>query len=114
MNSAAINIWARVFFSMKVLSRYMHKSGIEPLYRKETHGHGEQTCGCQRGRGGSGMDWDSGVSRFTLLHLEWISNKILLYSPGNYYLVTCGNMMGDNVRKRIYIIDWVALLYSRN
>ena len=34
----------------------------EPIYRKETHGHGEQTCDCQ-GRGGeSGMDWEFGVN----------------------------------------------------
>ena len=39
------------------------------------------------GRGG-GMDWKSGVNRCKLLHLEWISNEILLYSTGNYYLVT--------------------------
>ena len=26
----------------------------EPFHRKETDGHGEQTCGCQRGRGGTG------------------------------------------------------------
>ena len=28
----------------------------EPFHRKETHGLGEQTCGCQGGGGGSGMD----------------------------------------------------------
>ena len=33
---------------------------------------------------GSGMDWELGVSRRKLLHLEWISNEILLYSTGNY------------------------------
>ena len=45
---------------------------------------GEQTCGCQRGSEGSGMDWESGVNGCKLLHLEWISNDILLYSIGNY------------------------------
>ena len=30
-----------------------------PTEKKQTHGHGEQTCGCQ-GRGGSGMDWKFG------------------------------------------------------
>jgi len=34
------------------------------------------------------MDWESGVNKCKLLHLEWISNEILLYSTGNY-LVTC-------------------------
>ena len=30
------------------------------------------------------MDGKFGVSRFKLLHLEWISNGSLLYSTGNY------------------------------
>ena len=51
---------------------------------KQTHRHNEQTCGCQGGMGGSGMDWEFGVSRCKLLHLEWMSNEVLLYSPGNY------------------------------
>ena len=50
--------------------------------KKQTHGHGEQTCGCQRGWGGSEMDWEFGVSRSK--HLEWIHNEILLYSTGIY------------------------------
>ena len=33
--------------------------------------------------GGNEMDWESGINRCKLLHLEWISNKILLYSTGN-------------------------------
>ena len=36
----------------------------------------------QGGRG-SGKDWESGVNRYKLSHLKWISNKILLYSTGN-------------------------------
>ena len=51
--------------------------------KKQTHGHREQTCGCQGGGGGSGMYWEFGVSRCKLLNLEWISNEILLYSTGN-------------------------------
>ena len=55
-------------------------------HRKETHGLGEQNCGCQGGGGerGSGMEWELGVNRCKLLHLECISNEILLYSTGNY------------------------------
>ena len=55
-----------------------------PTENKQSHGHGEQTCGCHRGGGRSGMDWESGVSRCKLLHWEWISKEILLYSTGNY------------------------------
>ena len=32
---------------------------------------------------GSGVDWEFGVGRCKLLHLEWISNELLLYSTGN-------------------------------
>ena len=53
------------------------------LSTEKKHGLEEQTCGCQGGMSGSGMDWESGVKRYKLLHLEWISNKILLYNTGN-------------------------------
>ena len=55
------------------------------IEKKQTHGLGKQTCGCQQGGegGGSGMDWEFEVSRCKLLHLEWISNEIWLYSTGN-------------------------------
>ena len=52
--------------------------------QNQTHGHRGQTCGCQGGGGRSRRDWEVGVSRCKLLHLEWISNEILLYSTGNY------------------------------
>ena len=50
--------------------------------QKQTHIHGEQTCGCQGG--GSGMDREFGLGRCKLLHLKWISNEVLLYKLGNY------------------------------
>ena len=31
-----------------------------------------------------GMEWEAGVSRCKLLYIEWINNKVLLYSTGNY------------------------------
>ena len=34
--------------------------------------------------GGKGMDWEFGVGRYKLLHLEWINNKVLRCSAGNY------------------------------
>ena len=53
----------------------------EPFHRKETHGLGEQTCGCQEG--GCGMDWEFWFSRCKLWQVEWISNEVKLYSTGN-------------------------------
>ena len=32
----------------------------------------------------SRMDWEFGVSRFILLHLEWMSSEVLLYITENY------------------------------
>ena len=37
-----------------------------------------------KGEEGSGMDWEFGVSRCKPLHLEWMSNRVLLDSTGNY------------------------------
>ena len=34
-------------------------------------------------RGKGGIEWESGVDRYTLLYLEWITNKDQLYSTGN-------------------------------
>ena len=33
-----------------------------PTGQKQTHRLREQTCGCQGGGGGSGVDWEFGVS----------------------------------------------------
>ena len=30
------------------------------------------------------MEWEAGISRCKLLYTEWINNKVLLYSTGNY------------------------------
>ena len=39
--------------------------------QKQTHRHGEQTCGCPLGRKErSGLDEEFGVGRCKLLHLE--------------------------------------------
>ena len=46
--------------------------------KQQTQIHREQNFGCHGGGGGSGMDWEFGVSRCKLFHLEWISNEILI------------------------------------
>ena len=43
----------------------------ETFHRKEIHGHREQTCGCQEGGRGSGMDWEFGINRCKLLPLNY-------------------------------------------
>ena len=53
------------------------------IEQKQTYRHG-QTCGCQGGEEGSGMDWEFVVNRCKLLHLKWTSNEVLPHSTGNY------------------------------
>ena len=36
------------------------------IYRKENHGQGEETCGCQGEVGGSGMDRELGLIDVTI------------------------------------------------
>ena len=56
----------------------------EPSYKTETDSDIENRLVVAMGeRGGSRMDWDFGVSRCELLHLEWINIEVLLYSTGN-------------------------------
>ena len=53
--------------------------------QKPTHRHREQTGGCQWGEVGGVMDWEVGLCRWKILHLQWMQqqgmdNKVLLYS----------------------------------
>ena len=47
------------------------------------------------------MDWEFGVGRCKLLHLEQIKNKIL--STGNYIEYSVINHNGKEYKKRMYI-----------
>ena len=42
-----------------------------------------------------GMDWEFGISK--LLCIEWINNKVLLYSTGNYIEYSMINHNGKDV-----------------
>ena len=54
--------------------------------------------------GGSGMDEEFGVSRCKPLHLEWISNGVLLYSTGNYIQFPGIDHVENNIKKEdVYI-----------
>ena len=58
------------------------------------------------------MDWESGVRRCQLLHLEWVSNESLLCSTGNSILSLVMEHDGGSCEKKnihIYVCmyDWV-------
>ena len=55
----------------------------------------------EREREGRGMEWAFGVGRCKLLHLEWINNKVLLYSTGNYVQYPVMNHSGKEYKKMI-------------
>ena len=55
------------------------------MKQKQTHRYREQNCAFQGGGGGGGMDWEFGIDRCKLLCVEWMNNKVLLYSTGNYF-----------------------------
>ena len=71
--------------------------------QKQTYGHREQTCGCQGEGVGAGMEWEVGVSRCKLLFIEWINNKVLLYSTGNCTQYPVINPNGKEYEKECYL-----------
>ena len=64
------------------------------MKQQQTHGHSEQTCGCQEG----GVEWEVGVSRCKLLHIGWINSKVPLYSTEIYIHYP---MINHNIKEHI-------------
>ena len=57
----------------------------ELIYETETDSDIEDRRVVAKGvEGGRGMDWEFGISRCKLVYIEWINNKVLLYSTGKY------------------------------
>ena len=51
---------------------------------KQNRGHRNRLVVTKREVVEGVMVWEAGVSRCKLLYIEWINNKILLYSTENY------------------------------
>ena len=49
------------------------------------------------------MKWKGELSRWKLLHIEWINNKVLLYSTENYIQYPMVTHNGKELLKRMYI-----------
>ena len=58
------------------------------------------------------MDWEFVVGRSKLLHLEWINNKVLMYSTENYIQYTVINHNGKEYRKRMCVISESVISHS--
>ena len=53
-----------------------------------------------KGKGVGGVrEWEAGVSRCKLFYMEWINNKVLLYSTGNYIQYPMINHNGKEYEK---------------
>ena len=55
------------------------------MKQKQTHRHREQTCSNGEEGGGEGMEWEFGISRCKLLHIEWINNKSYYITQGTIF-----------------------------
>ena len=71
--------------------------------KKQTRRCREQTCGCWGG--GERTEWEFGISRCKLLYIEWINNKALLYSTGNYIQYPIINHNGKEKKKMTVLFN---------
>ena len=72
--------------------------------QKQTHRHKKTDLWLPGGGGvGGALDWEFGISRCKLLYIEWINNKVLLYSTGNCIQYPVINLNGKEYEKYIYI-----------
>ena len=59
------------------------------------------------------MEWEFAISRCKLLHLEWINNKVLLYSSGNYIQYPATNHSRKEYEKEcVYICITESVCYT--
>ena len=77
----------------------------EPIYKTNRLADIENSLVVAKGKGSrGGMDWEFGISRCKLLYIEWINNKVLLYSTGNYIQYPVINHNGKEYEKEcIYV-----------
>ena len=50
---------------------------------------------------GGGMEWDIGVNRCKHLYIEWVNNRVLLCSTGNYIQYPVINHNGEEYEKEL-------------
>ena len=54
---------------------------------------------------GGGMEWDIGVNRCKHLYIEWVNNRVLLCSTGNYIQYPVINHNGEEYEKEYICVS---------
>ena len=88
--------------------RNLKKDTNEFIYKAETDSQTVKTnLYLPKGTGvwGGAMDWGSGISICTLLYIEWIVNRDLMYSTGNSAQYSAVTYMGKEYEK-----EWICVL----
>ena len=67
--------------------------------QKQSHRCRKQTYGYQGGKGGGGINWETGIDIYTLLYIKQITNKDLLYSTGNSTQYSVMTYTGEDSEK---------------
>ena len=66
--------------------------------QKQTHRYREGICCCQGGGGGEARIGSLGLAN-AISYIEWIKNKVLQYSTGNYIQYPVVNHNGKELEK---------------
>ena len=74
-------------------SDHIQYSGLAPSTSEVAAGKGEEN--------GRGLDWESGISRCKLLHIEGMNNQVLLQSTRNHIQYPEKNHNGNESRCRV-------------
>ena len=74
--------WISLGYHLCMLSKIWHKCTY--LQNRNRFTDREQACGASREGCRGGMEWEFAIWRCKFLWIEWINNKVLLYSTGNY------------------------------
>ena len=73
------NIWYHLYVESKIWHKWTYlwnRNRLTDIENRLVVAKGERDEG--------GIDWEFGISRYKLLYIEWINNKVLLYSTENY------------------------------
>ena len=72
-------IWYHLYVESKIWHKWTY------LWNRNRIRDIENRLEVAKGKGGRrGLDWESGIRRCKLVYVEWINNKVLLYSTENY------------------------------